>query len=218
MPRPLRVPPPSGVFYPPRVFGRLALARQQRDQGASPVLWSAVVREFEFTIDTISGEFRLHVHSIAAPGCDDVAGLGRALGDVCEIDAALTSYRWRGYVSVYGCRIGARSVGPVFAHCDCRTWRQRQRRGANTRWLVLAPPLKWLLWPSAKWKRAVSQRLRIAPTRRRANGPRVVPGGGRRRRTWWSARRDRQGHDHMKGPESWSPSGRSTAGRWLPDS
>jgi hypothetical protein len=27
MPRPLRAPPPSGVFYPPGLFGRLALQR-----------------------------------------------------------------------------------------------------------------------------------------------------------------------------------------------
>jgi hypothetical protein len=35
--------------------------------------------ELEFTIDTESGEFQLHVHGIAGPACEDTAAIVKEL-------------------------------------------------------------------------------------------------------------------------------------------
>ncbi len=35
--------------------------------------------EVEFTIDTATGELRMHVHGVAGPACDDVAKLVKDL-------------------------------------------------------------------------------------------------------------------------------------------
>ncbi len=49
--------------------------------------------EIEFTIDTASGEFQLHVHGIAGPACDDVARLVRELaGEPGREDATAEFY------------------------------------------------------------------------------------------------------------------------------
>ena len=51
--------------------------------------------ELEFTIDTASGEFQLHVHGIAGPACDDVAKLVKELVGKPAHDEATAEYRLR---------------------------------------------------------------------------------------------------------------------------
>ncbi len=51
--------------------------------------------ELEFTIDTASGEFKLHVHGIAGPACDDVAKLVKELLGNPSHDEATAEYRLR---------------------------------------------------------------------------------------------------------------------------
>ncbi len=56
--------------------------------------------ELEFTIDTASGEFQLHVHGIAGPACDDVAKLVKELVGKPAHDEATAEYRLRAGVRI----------------------------------------------------------------------------------------------------------------------
>jgi hypothetical protein len=53
------------------------------------------VAEAEFTIDTVSGEFQLHVHGVAGPACDDIARLVKELSGPPGIEKATTEYSVR---------------------------------------------------------------------------------------------------------------------------
>jgi hypothetical protein len=53
------------------------------------------VPEVEFTIDTTSGELRVHVHGVAGPGCDDVANLVKDLAGEPEHQVATAEYHLR---------------------------------------------------------------------------------------------------------------------------
>lgn len=54
--------------------------------------------EVEFTIDTASGEFQLHVHGIAGPACDDVARLVKELAGPPGKEEATAEYRMKSNV------------------------------------------------------------------------------------------------------------------------
>jgi hypothetical protein len=51
------------------------------------------VPEAEFTIDTESGEFRLHIHGVAGPACEDVAKLVKDLAGTPGIESKTAEYR-----------------------------------------------------------------------------------------------------------------------------
>ncbi|MBV9897620.1 MAG: DUF2997 domain-containing protein [Chloroflexi bacterium] len=54
--------------------------------------------EVEFTIDTVSGEFQLHVHGVAGPACDDIARLVKELAGTPGTEEATAEYRMRSSV------------------------------------------------------------------------------------------------------------------------
>ena len=49
--------------------------------------------EAEFTIDTLSGEFQLHVHGVAGPACEDIARLVKELAGAPRREEATAEYR-----------------------------------------------------------------------------------------------------------------------------
>ena len=49
--------------------------------------------EAEFTIDTLSGEFQLHVHGVAGPACEDIARLVKELAGAPGREEATAEYR-----------------------------------------------------------------------------------------------------------------------------
>jgi hypothetical protein len=51
--------------------------------------------EAEFTIDTATGEFQVHVQGIAGPACDDVARLVKQLAGEPSREEATAEYRLR---------------------------------------------------------------------------------------------------------------------------
>ncbi len=51
--------------------------------------------EVEFTIDTQTGELRMHIHGIAGPACDDVARLVKELTGEPGHEEATAEYRLR---------------------------------------------------------------------------------------------------------------------------
>ena len=48
--------------------------------------------EAEFTIDTASGEFRLHVRGVAGPACEDLAKLVKDLAGAPGIETNTAEY------------------------------------------------------------------------------------------------------------------------------
>jgi hypothetical protein len=54
--------------------------------------------EAEFTIDTVSGEFQLHVHGVAGPACDDIARLVKELAGTPGTEEATAEYRMKSSV------------------------------------------------------------------------------------------------------------------------
>ena len=54
--------------------------------------------EVEFTIDTVSGEFQLHVHGVAGPACDDIARLVKELAGTPGTEEATAEYRMKSNV------------------------------------------------------------------------------------------------------------------------
>ena len=51
--------------------------------------------EVEFTIDTATGELRVHVQGVAGPACDDVAKLVKDLAGEPGREEATAEYRLR---------------------------------------------------------------------------------------------------------------------------
>ena len=51
--------------------------------------------EIEFTIDTQTGEFRMHIHGVAGPACDDVARLVKDLTGEPGHEEVTAEYRLR---------------------------------------------------------------------------------------------------------------------------
>ena len=51
--------------------------------------------EIDFTIDTASGEFQLHVHGITGPACDDVTRLVKELAGEPGRQEATAEYNLR---------------------------------------------------------------------------------------------------------------------------
>ena len=51
--------------------------------------------EVEFSIDSDSGEFRLHIHGVAGPACDDVARLVKELAGSPGSEDATAEYHLR---------------------------------------------------------------------------------------------------------------------------
>ena len=49
--------------------------------------------EAEFTIDTVTGEFQLHVHGVVGPACDDIARLVKDLAGAPGTEEATAEYR-----------------------------------------------------------------------------------------------------------------------------
>lgn len=49
--------------------------------------------EAEFTIDTVSGEFQLHVHGVAGPACEDIARLVKDLAGAPGTEQATAEFR-----------------------------------------------------------------------------------------------------------------------------
>ncbi len=51
--------------------------------------------EVEFTIDTATGEFQMHVQGVAGPACDDVANLVKDLAGEPGREEATAEYHLR---------------------------------------------------------------------------------------------------------------------------
>ncbi len=60
--------------------------------------------EIEFTLDTSTGEFLMHIQGIAGPSCDDVANLVKDLAGPPGVEELTAEYRIRPRV-----RTGVRS-------------------------------------------------------------------------------------------------------------
>ena len=54
--------------------------------------------EVQFTIDTATGEFQMHVQGVAGPACDDVARLVKELAGDPGTEEATTEYHLRASV------------------------------------------------------------------------------------------------------------------------
>ena len=54
--------------------------------------------EVEFTIDTATGEFQIHVQGVAGPACDDIARLVKELAGDPGTEEATAEYHLRASV------------------------------------------------------------------------------------------------------------------------
>jgi hypothetical protein len=51
--------------------------------------------DIEFTLDTSSGEFRMHIQGIAGPSCDDIANLVKDLAGTPAVEELTAEYHLR---------------------------------------------------------------------------------------------------------------------------